>query len=103
MNAVLNPQVAQLIGAQRLKVSQHNLCPNHWLKIEPHKHKDNHSKGRLKITIKQTSGDTVLLKEIQLLMFVGLAPGLPRKLYFYQGQNDFAKLQSLGSISTPSK
>jgi len=37
----------------------------------------------------------------QLLMFVGPVSGIPGKLYFYQGQNDFTKFQSMGSISAP--
>lgn len=38
---------------------------------------------------------------LQPLKSVGPAPGLPGKLYFNasQGQNDFTKLQSLGSVS----
>ena len=37
-------------------------------------------------------------------MFVGPVPGLPGKLCFniYQGQNDFAKPQSMGFISAMS-
>lgn len=37
-------------------------------------------------------------------MFVGPAPGLPGKLYLntYQGQNDFAKPQSMGFNSAMS-
>ena len=40
----------------------------------------------------------------QLFVCVGPAPELPGKLYLniYQGQNDLAKPQSMGSISAPS-
>ena len=46
--------------------------------------------------------DTCSKGNFQLLMSVGSSPGLPGKLYSYQDQNDFTKLQSMGSISSPS-
>lgn len=38
---------------------------------------------------------------IQLLIFVDLAPGLPEKLNIYQRQKDSAKPHCMGSISAP--